>query len=297
MELPLIDNKTILSATGGYLADGFTHSLNISQGCSFAHSACGVYCYVKGLPYVTKGRPWGLYGFKKDVRDAYRRDFDRVKRPTRGAPKPLRVYMSPSCDPYQPQEARLRLTRALLEEMQARTPDVLVVQTRSPLAARDIDLLVPLMSRCEVWLSMTVETDMERVPGLPPHATPIPRRVEALRAFRAAGVPTQGAVSPLLPLADPEGFAGLLCEACDRVVIDHWLIGDGSRDGARTRRTPFPALLELAGFGEWNHLAKFEEVKAVFERVLGADRVRVSTAGFNAVGGGTAAAVPGRDGR
>ena len=281
--LPMVENKTILTATGGYLG-GFTHTINASLGCAYAHALCGVYCYAQHSPWIARGRPWDLYGFKQSTAGAYREEYDRIKRPRRGEPKPLRIYMSPSCDPYQPQEGGLKSTRGLLEEMLGRTPDVLVVQTRSPMVVRDLDLLSELSKRCELWVSMTAETDMRHVPGLPPHATPIEKRIEALARFHAAGVPTQGAVSPLLPLADPEGFATVLKGVCDRVVIDDWLIGDGSK-GSRTRRTPFPGLLEAAGLGEWNTLDRFHAVRATFERVLGADRVRVSADGFNSVGG------------
>ena len=47
-----------------------------------------------------------------------------------------------------------------------------------------------------------------------------------------------------MPLADPEGFAHRLDEACDRVILDHYLIGDGSPGGLRTRRTDFVRRLE-----------------------------------------------------
>lgn len=282
--LPTVDNKTILTATGGFLGSGFTHTINVSQGCSFARSACGVYCYAQHSPWITKGRVWGLYGFKKDARAAYQHDYDRVKRPRRGDPKPLRIYMSSSCDPYQPQERRLNLTRALLEEMLERPPDVLVIQTRSPLVGRDLDLIADLAAKGEVWLSMTVETDLERVPGLPNHATPIRKRMATLRRFHDRGVPTQAVVSPLLPLADPEMFAEDLGAACDRVVLDHYLLGDGSKNGLRTRRTGFPKMLEAVGLAEWNDLEKFWEVKGMFDRILGPDRVQVSAAGFNSVG-------------
>ena len=285
VSLPLIDNKTILTATGGFLGGGFTHTINAAQGCAYAHSLCREYCYAQHNGFVTKGRPWGLYGYKANVSDPYRREYDALKKPRRGDPKPLRIYMSSSTDPYAPQEIRLRHTRALLEEMQDRPPDVLVIQTRSPLVARDLDLIRALAARCELWLSMTVETDRDRIPGLPNHATPPRKRLATLRAFRDAGVPTQAAVSPLLPLSDPERFAHDVGEAAARVVLDHYLLGDGSPGGLRTRRTGFPAMLEEAGFGEWNCLEKFREVKAVFDRVLGAGRVLVSADGFNDVGG------------
>jgi DNA repair photolyase len=161
---------------------------------------------------------------------------------------------------------------------------VLVIQSHSTLAGRDLDLIHELSRRCELWLSLTVETDQERLPGLPPHACPPDKRIATLRRFRLRGVLTQAAVSPLLPLADPEAFARRLDEACDRVILDHYLIGDGS-NGLRTRRTDFPRLLEMAGFGEWNRLEKLWEVKAVLDGVLGPSRVLVSRDGFNAVGG------------
>ena len=85
----------------------------------------GTYCYAQHNHWITKGRAWKLYGAKRDIREAYRRDYDRIKRPKRGEPKPLKIYMSSSTDPYLPQEKRLRLTWSILDEMDARPPDVL----------------------------------------------------------------------------------------------------------------------------------------------------------------------------
>ena len=72
---------------------------------------CGLYCYAQHNRWITKGRPWGLYGAKGRVVEAYRRGHDRIRRPRRGEPGPLRIYMSSSTDPYIPQEKSLRLTR------------------------------------------------------------------------------------------------------------------------------------------------------------------------------------------
>lgn len=280
---PWLEQRSILTPTGGFLKAGYTHTLNPYSGCSFAGGLCGVFCYAQHNGWVTKGRPWGLYGAKREGAALYARDFDRLKRPARGAPRPLRIYMSSSTDPYLPQEATLGVTRGVLEAMLERTPDVLVVQTRSPLVTRDLELLVALAARCTLWLSVTVETDQDPVPGLPRHATPIARRLEALAAFRRAGVRTQAAVSPVLPIGDLPAFAARLDAACDRVIVDHYLIGDGSR-GLRTRRTPFVDLLVAAGHERWTRLEALEEVRAGLAARLGDDRVLVSCEGFNAVG-------------
>jgi DNA repair photolyase len=282
--VPPIENASILTPTGGFLAAGYTHTINAYQGCAFAGALCGLFCYAQHNRWITKGRAWGLYGAKRRAREAYRRDFDRIRRPRRGEPGPLRIYMSSSTDPYIPQEKSLRLTRALLEEMVERPPDVLVIQSHHTLIGRDIDLIADLSTRGEVWASLTVETDRERIPGFPPHASPPARRLATLEAFRARGIPTQATLSPLLPLADPPAFARRLDAACDRVILDHYLIGDGSPGGWRTRKTGFPERLAAAGFGEWNDLARLEEVRELLAGVLGAGRVLVGREGFNAVG-------------
>jgi len=124
---------------------------------------------------------------------------------------------------------------------------------------------------------------MDPVPGFPPHASRPAKRLETLTHFREAGIATQATVSPLMPLADPLTFAHALDTACDRAIMDHYLLGDGSH-GARTRRTNFLELLEQAGLGEWSKLEKFWEVRDLLASVLGDERVLVSAEGFNAVG-------------
>jgi DNA repair photolyase len=278
-----IDNKSILTPTSGFLTSGYTHTLNPYVGCAFAGALCGTFCYAQHQHWITRGRPWGLYGAKQDIRQAFQRDYDRIKRPKKGEPRPLRIYMASSTDPYIPQEQRLGLTRALLEEMQQRPPDVLVIQTHTTLVSRDLDLIQTLSQRCELWVSITVETDMDPVPGFPLHASRPAKRLETLKSFRDAGIATQATVSPLMPLTDPQAFARALDTVCDRVILDHYLLGDGSH-GARTRRTNFLDLLAQAGFNEWGRLEKFWEVRDLLASVLGAERVLVSAEGFNAVG-------------
>ncbi len=218
------------------------------------------------------------------IAEAYRIEYDRIKRPKRGEPRPLKIFMSSSTDPYLPQEKKLKLTRSLLEEMRIRPADVLVIQTHHTLIERDLELLADVAVRTELWVSITVETDMERIPGFPPHASSPAKRLATLRKFRSRKILTQATVSPLLPLSNPRTFAHELDSACDRVIVDHYLIGDGSPNGWRTRRTNFPELLERAGFGAWNRLEKLAEVRVILAEVLGPERVLIGCEGFNSVG-------------
>ncbi len=282
--MQLLENASILTPTSGFLGAGYTHTINVYQGCAFAGSLCGTYCYAQHNHWITKGRSWGLYGAKRHVREAYRRDYDRIKRPKRGVPKPLKIYMSSSTDPYLPQEKTLRLTWSLLDEMRERPPDVLVVQSHHTMIERDIELIANLAAQCELWVSLTVETDMDPIPGFPPHTCAPAHRLETLNKFRNRGILTQATVSPLLPLANPVAFAHQLDVACDRVILDHYLIGDGSPNGWRTRRTTLIERLEQGGFGAWTALAKLWEIRDLMVSVLGEARVLVGCDGFNAVG-------------
>ena len=63
-------------------------------------------------------------------------------------------------DPYQPVERTLELTRDLLRELADHHQPRLVVQTRSPLVTRDLDLLVRFE---HVQVNVTVTTDDDEV--------------------------------------------------------------------------------------------------------------------------------------
>ena len=84
-----------------------------------------------------------------------------------------------------------------------------------------------------------------------------------------------------------EAFAHRLDEGCAFVVVDHYLVGDGSRDGSRTRKRltvaerAFPDLLIEAGFEEWTRLEALDRVVEVFGGILGPARVGVSCEGFH----------------
>ncbi len=288
-----IPTTTILNPTGGFLGGGFTHTINLYRGCPLGKSLCGLYCYAQWNPYHTLGRAWGSFlDIKDGFLEAYRAQYERLKRPAQGAPKPLRIFLSSVTEPYPPQERSARRMRRLLEEMLSRPPDALVIQSHTPLVVEDLPLLRELHRRCTLQLNITVETDKPVLPpGFPRHAYPPAARIEALRTLRGAGLTTVATVSPLLPLDAPRRFAEALEAACDRVVLDHYLLGDGSPDGLRTRQTPLPRLLAESGYGRWTTLEPFHEVVAVFYEVFREPgRVGVSKAGFNELprGGGQA---------
>jgi len=287
MKVQEIPCKTILNPTGGFLSQGFTHTINLYRGCTLGNTLCGLYCYAQWVPYHRQGREWGtFFDVKTGVIEAYRAQYDRWKHPQSGEAKPLHIFMSSVTDPYPPQERTFRRTRSLLEEMITRPPDRLIIQTHTPLVLDDLELLRTLNALCTLRINVTVETDTTALPSPFPRQAYSPQsRIDALCALQRTGLPTVATVSPLLPLENPWKFAKDLEAACDRVILDHYLLGDGSREGTRTKHTPLPSWLEQAGFQEWTTLEKFYEIVGTFKKVFRAPhRIGISREGFNTEG-------------
>jgi DNA repair photolyase len=283
MQLREITVTGILTRTGGFLS-AYSHTLNPYRGCAYGASFCGAACYAPEVRFSPPPDRWGRYlEVKINAPEIYPQDHDRA----RGRGEPLVVFMSSVTDPYVPQERRYRITGRLLAAMCERPPDALVLQTHTPNPLWDLDALVQLGARTSVAIQISVETDREVIPGFPRHAYSVEARLAALGTLRARGLRTVGVVSPLMPLADPEGFAARLGAVADDVILDHYLIGDGSPGGARTRRRKahlddtVPGLLAAGGFEEWTRLETFYAIVERFRSVLGAERVGVGADGFN----------------
>ncbi len=274
--------KQILTRTGGFLS-GFTHSLQPYTGCEFS---CA-YCYVREMAVQKTnphGLPWSQWVSPKTNAPAL---LARVaRRGGGGGLAKARIFCSSSTDPYTPRERHFELTRGCLAVMAEHPPAVLVVQTRSPLVLRDLDLLRRIP---RVVVSVSVTTDDEQVRRLfEPNAPGLGRRLEALAALREAGVRTQAAVAPLLP-CDPERLARRLDAVADRVVVDDFFRGDGA--GGRRSRAALERLREQ-GLGHWAEPGYAGRAADAFRRVLGAERVVESEAGFNDLAWLGAAATP-----
>jgi len=268
VEVNDIVSKKILTEAKGYLDVGFTHSLNPYSGCAFACK----YCYVREMP-IQRFReiPWGQWvDIKGNAADNYRKEIASLRRRNR----PVNLFMSSATDPYQPIERKTAITRGILEAMVEAPPDMLQIQTRSPIVARDLDLLARLKDKCELLVSMTVETDREDMKRIfAPYAPGIGLRLRTLRRLHDAGIATQASVSPVLPFT-PD-FAQALAGIVDRVWIDTLSIGDGAM-GKRSERLGMPSLFEANGLTPWYRRDIHVKVENYFKKHFPADRIRVS---------------------
>lgn len=270
---------SILTRSSGYLKTVCSHSLQPYRGCSFGRSLCGVGCYVRHNPFVTRGLEWG--GFlevRENAARVYLSQYDRERRWARANRKRFEIFMSSATDPFVPHERRFRITQSVLRAMLEAPPDTLIVQTHTHLVARYVDALRALAARCSLRVHISIESDRERLPGLPPPASPVARRLEAAARLRENGLRVAVTVAPLLPIVDPDAFFARIAECADSVVIDHFIGGDGSADGSRTLRSALPAAMAAVDPGSID-LAYRDAMVAVATRCM-PGRVGVGIDGF-----------------
>ena len=268
-----------LTPTGGFLR-GFAFSLNPYTGCAFGDAGGCPFCYVRALPVAHAGEgPWGSWMIaKENLPELLERELAALARANKL--EATAVFMSSATDPYQSFERRLKITRRALEAFARMPPRRIVVQTRSPMIERDIDLLRALGEH--VIASITVETDDDGVRrALTPTSSSIARRIATARRLHETGIFTQIAIAPMLP-NNPERFAAIADEAAARVIVDTFFEGDGSH-GRRTRALGIGGLYERLGYGEWFRPGAEEELLAALHARLGESRVLFSREGFSAV--------------
>lgn len=167
------------------------------------------YCYARFMKRVTGHRePWGEF---VDVRINAPRVLEKEVRKK----KRDRVWVSGVCDPYQPLEERYQLTRQCLEIL-IRNSWPVVIQTRSPLVLRDLDLI---QSAPDIEAGFSITTADDRIRQIfEPYAPTIEDRIEALDTLHRAGVRTYAMIAPMLPGA--EGLVRLLKGKVDYVFVD-----------------------------------------------------------------------------
>ncbi len=199
---------SILSPATGFM-DSYDFTLNPYSGCSFGCT----YCYAAFFARDNALREqWGYWVNVKENALVLLKALRK---------KPLldkSIYMSSVTDPYQPIEKELQLTRSLLQELADYHQVRLVVQTRSPLVTRDIDLFQRFAT---VQVNMTITTDSERVRKVFEPLCPGNKvRLQAIQQVHEAGIPACITMTPLLPVEDAHAFAqALLATGITRYII------------------------------------------------------------------------------
>lgn len=119
--------------------------------------------------------------------------------------KPKTIALGTNTDPYQPIEKQWRVTREILEVLEAANHPVGIV-TKSALVTRDIDILSRMASKglAKVAISITsLDRKLSRL--MEPRAATPGLRLKTIRDLTRAGIPTSTMVAPVIPaLTDHE---------------------------------------------------------------------------------------------
>jgi DNA repair photolyase len=200
MNIREIRSKTILSASKIY-----DYVINPYVGCQHACS----YCYARFMKRFSKHKePWGEFvDVKINAADLLLAEINKKKRGS--------IWISGVCDPYQPLEAKYMITRKCLEILSHHNWPV-IIQTRSPLVLRDIDIIKEIKN-IEVGFSITTADDSIRK-LFEPQAPPIGERLRALDELHRTGIKTYAMIAPILPGA--ETLAKALSGKVDYIMVD-----------------------------------------------------------------------------
>ncbi len=195
-----IHSKSILSTSKVY-----DYVVNPYVGCQHA---C-YYCYARFMKRFTGHKEsWGDFvDVKINAAELLRKEIKKKKKGT--------VWMSGVCDPYQPLEAKYRLSRKCLDIfVQYNWP--VVIQTRSPLVLRDMDILKK-SKIVDVGLSITTSNDeIRKVFEL--NAPSIMERLRTIETLHQNGIKTYVMIAPILPEA--ENLIRILAGKVDYIIID-----------------------------------------------------------------------------
>ena len=211
-----VQAKSILSPKNG---------MNLYRGCQHG---C-IYCDARSLCYQMN-HPFEDIEVKENA-------LPLLEQALKAKRKKCVIGTGAMSDPYIPLEETLRLTRGALELI-CRYGFGVAIQTKSHRILRDLELLREINHHAKAVVQMTLTTYDEKLCRIvEPAVSTTRQRVEALMAFREAGVPTVVWLSPLLPWMNdtPENLLGILeyCQAAGVKGILNFGMGLTLRDGNR----------------------------------------------------------------
>ena len=208
------DAKSLLTKASGFI-NAYDFTLNPYQGCQYGCS----YCYAAAFsPNQKLRKEWGNWVIiKQNAVELLKIELERWKR--KHPDSPPRIYMSSVTDPYQAIESKQKLTRQLLEVMTEFQP-ILVIQTRSPMIVRDIDILQKLQY---LRINISIPTGSESVKkDFEPKSPSITARLQTLGKLQhsLSNAKYSVTITPLLPTLseDKSKFLEKLAIA-ERIVI------------------------------------------------------------------------------
>lgn len=197
----------------------FDRSINAYRGCEHG---C-IYCYARPTHAYHDLSP----GLDFETKLFAKPNAARLLRETLAKPgyRPAPIAMGTNTDPYQPIEARYRITRQVLEVC-LETSHPVTITTKSARVLEDMDLLVALARQKLVAVSISVTSaDAALSRLLEPRASSPAKRLDALGKLAEHGIPAHVSVAPVIPSITDQFIETILSEAAKRGVRSaSWIV-------------------------------------------------------------------------
>jgi len=197
----------------------FAWSLNPYRGCRHACLYCYARIYHTYIGFEDPADFDRVVLAKGDLASKLERELRAMRRRLSGE-----VAIGTATDPYQPIEARERITRGALEVLLRHGAGVSIT-TKSPLVTRDLDLLAAFAGYGGIRVNMTVTVLDEGLWRVLEPGTPRPDgRLAAVGRLRKAGVPASVFLAPVVPFVG-EREALRVLERAREEGADHVMTG------------------------------------------------------------------------
>lgn len=173
---------------------GFEQSINPYRGCEHG---C-IYCYARpshaymnlspGLDFETK------IFYKVDAASLLEKEMNKA----RYTCKP--IVLGANTDPYQPVEAKLKITRSLLEVLHHYKHPVIII-TKSSLIERDQDILAEMAKQSLIRVAVSITTLSRKLKHIMEPRTSTPSaRLGVVSHLAEQDIPVRVMVAPIIPM-------------------------------------------------------------------------------------------------
>lgn len=210
--------------------------INPYVGCSHA---C-IYCYARFMKRFTDhAETWGSFvDARTNIAEVLKKQMKSQKY------KDKQIYIGTVTDPYQPLEAKYKLTRKILEVLKDYDNPVSIL-TKSSLVFRDLDLLKKFK---RIDINFTIATLDESWKKLTePYSSTIEQRLGAAKKLGQERIPVFAMMSPYWPFfTDPEKLFKEFKEAGIKRVFTESLntIGGNYTEVEKVLKKDYPQLLK-----------------------------------------------------
>ena len=185
-----------------------THAINHYLGCAFNCS----YCWSRDVWWKRMGghlsKAWGVpEDFEWQKAQAFDINFASLWQEMRALPSNARVLLCSTTDAYQPIEADVPITRAILDALSTAGIPTMILTKAALLPERDFDILKSM----DAWFGVTMDGRPTDLPWRYARAT-------TLWQAHEEGIKTFVSLEPWIPGVDAQAIV-------KEMYADHWIIG------------------------------------------------------------------------